>query len=273
MLKRSIWEKSGSLAAAFWQNGRADFPIYDMHAHMGRHYAIYQKRCEADDMVRHARRSGVEKLCFSHNDALFGTSGNDSAFEACQKHPDILRMYVGINPNYPEIMRRDLAQFDKWQPFAIGLKFLADYHRVKVTDPAYKYALDFAAERGLPVLNHTWGNAACDGAEVMYEVIQRYPGIKFFLGHSIFGDWDGAERCVKESAGNVYLELTAIPGERGIIEDLVRRVGSERLLYGTDLPWFDEYQAVGGVISADITEDDMRNILYRNAENIFGKDW
>ena len=81
------------------------------------------------------------------------------------------------------------------------------------------------------------------------------------------------KRCVKESAGNVWLELTAVPGERGRIEDLVRRVGSKRILYGTDLPWFDEYQAVGGVVSADITEDDMRNILYRNAESILGKDW
>ena len=34
------------------------------------------------------------------------------------------------------------------------------------------------------------------------------------------------------------------------------------------MPWFDEYQAVGGVLSAKITEDDMRNILYRNAQKI-----
>ena len=107
----------------------------------------------------------------------------------------------------------------------------------------------------------------------MLDVVQRYPNVKFFLGHSIFGDWNSAERCVKESSGNVYLELTAIPGERGIVEDLVRRVGSDRLLFGTDMPWFDEYQAVGGIVSADISEDDMRNILYRTAENILGKEW
>ena len=78
---------------------------------------------------------------------------------------------------------------------------------------------------------------------------------------------------VKESNGNVWLELTAIPGEYQRIEKLVASVGSERLLYGTDLPWFDEYQAVGGVLSAEISEDDMRNILYRNADGIMGKDW
>lgn len=102
----------------------------------------------------------------------------------------------------------------------------------------------------------------------MLEAAQKYPHAKFLMGHCIFGDWEYARRVVKETAGNVYLELTAIPGENGRIEQLVEDVGSDRILYGTDMPWFDEYQAVGGVLSARISEDDMRNILYRNAQKI-----
>ena len=271
--KKSIWEQENTIAGSVWKNGRADFPVCDVHAHMGRHYAMYHARGEAEDMVRHARRPGVRRLCFSHNDALFDVGGNRIAAEICRRYPDILRMYVGINPNYPEQVRKDLAEFDSWAPYAVGLKILADYHKVKATDLSYKEALEFASRRELPVLFHTWGGSSCDGSEVMLELIKRYPKIKFLLGHSIFGDWDGAERCFREGNGNVYLELTAIPGERGIIKDLVRRVGSSHILYGTDLPWFDEYQALGGVLSADISEEDIRNILYRNADNLFGKDW
>jgi len=273
MLKQSIWEKAGSIPAKFWNEGRADFPVYDMHGHMGSHYGIYMARGEAPEMVAHLKRIGVRHLCFSHHEALFGTEGNALAVEMCRRFPDTLRMYVGINPNFPEKIKRDLAMFDKWQPYAVGLKFLADYHKVPVTDPRYEYALKFASERKLPVLNHTWGTSPYAGGKVMLDLVTKWSEPKFFLGHCIFGEWDYAERCVKESAGNVWLELTAVPGERGRIEDLVRRVGSKRILYGTDLPWFDEYQAVGGVVSADITEDDMRNILYRNAESILGKDW
>jgi len=273
MLKECIWEKENSIAKTLWETGRTGFPIYDMHAHMGKHYAQYHARCEAPEMIRHARRIGVKRICFSHYAVLRGSESNALAADICREHPDILRMYMGINPNYPDRMRHDLALYDSFRPFAVGLKFLADYHKVPVTSPAYAYALDFASERGLPVLNHTWGGSAFNGGQVMFEAVQRYPKVKFILGHSIFGEWDWAERCVRESAGNVYLELTAIPGERGIVEDLVRRVGSERILYGTDLPWFDEYQATGGVVSADITGDDMRNILYRNAEKLLGKDW
>ena len=272
-MKTSIWEKTGSIAEAFWKNGRADFPIYDMHGHMGRHYGIFMARSDPASMVRHMKRIGVRRFCFSHHEALMGTESNRHTAEICREYPDILRMYVGINPNFPERMRQDLRCFDQWQPCAIGLKFLPDYHKVALTDPAYEYALDFASERGLPILMHTWSHSPYDGGEVTLELVTKWPKVKFFAGHSICGAWDYAQRCVKESAGNVWLELTAIPGECGLIEKLVGMVGSERLLYGTDMPWFDEYQAVGGVISADISEDDMRNILYRNVERILGKDW
>ena len=123
------------------------------------------------------------------------------------------------------------------------------------------------------MLFHTWGGSKYNGGEIMLQLVQKYPRLKFFVGHSLYNEWDMAERIVKESSGNVWLELTAIPGEYKRVEDLAARVGSDRLLYGTDLPWFDEYQGVGGILSTELAEDDMRNILYRNAERIFGKEW
>ena len=269
----SIWEEH-PLARRFWKEGRADFPIYDMHGHMGSLNTIHLARAEADQMVAHMRRIGVKHLVFSHHHALFEPSfRNVRAWEICRNHPDILRMYVAINPHYPDNIREDLALFDSWKPFAVGLKLLPDYHQVPLNDRRYEYALRFAAERKLPVLSHTWGGSSCNGYPQLAEVIHKYPGLIFFIAHALFGDWEGAERLVRESAGNVYLELTALPGERGLLERLTASVGSERLLYGTDLPWFDEYQAVGSVLSAKITENDMRNIFYANVERILGKEW
>lgn len=272
-MKFSIWEKPGSAAEKFWKNGRADFPIYDMHGHMGSHPAIYFKRCEPDDMALHLRRIGVRRLVFSHHHALFGAMRNAQAVEICRRFPDLFRMYVSIVPRYPENIREDLALFDRWAPYAVGLKFLADYYRLPVTDKAWEYALKFADERGIPILFHTWGHSPYNGGPLMLEVAQKYPNAKFFMGHSIFGEWDYARRVVTETNNNVWLELTAIPGERGLVEMLVEAVGSRRILYGTDMPWFDEYQAIGGILSARISEDDIKNILYRNADDILGEGW
>ncbi len=267
----SIWEKSGSIAGMFWEKGKADFPVYDVHGHMGSHSAIYMKRCTPDAMAKHLERAGVTRLIFAHHSTLWGDRRNAEDYKVCCEYPEAFRMYVAINPHYPERIKEDLAMYEKWQPYAMGLKILADYHQVKVTDPRYDYALKFAEERGLPILFHTWGSSVYNNGVQFLELIARYPNITFLLGHSLHGDWAKAIECAQAGKDNVYLELTGIPGEHGIIEMLCEKVGSEKLLFGTDMPWFDYHQVIGGVVSADISEEDMHNILHCNAEKLFGK--
>ena len=268
-MKRAIWEVPGTLAEKFWRTGKADFPIYDMHGHMGEHYAIHFKLHSPAQVVEHIRRIGVKRLVFSHHHTLMGgLLRNEKVVDMCKEFPDTLRMYVGIVPKLTDNIREDLKNFDRFHPYAIGLKILGTYHAPTLGDPGFEYAYAFANERKLPMLLHTWGKD-----DSLLPLIQKYPDIQFFLGHSCFGAWDYAERCVKESAGNVHLELTALPGMRGLIENLVSRVGSEKLLFGTDMPWFDEYQAVGGVLAARISDEDRLNIFYKNVERLLGKEW
>ena len=59
---------------------------------------------------------------------------------------------------------------------------------------------------------------------------------------------EDAIQLVRDYPDNVYLELTSLPGRAGVIETLVRGAGSERILFGTDLPWFDEYQLSSGIL-------------------------
>jgi predicted TIM-barrel fold metal-dependent hydrolase len=56
--------------------------------------------------------------------------------------------------------------------------------------------------------------------------------------------------------------------DRGVIEKFVSEAGSDRMLFGTDLPWFDPHHAVGVLLSAKISDDDRHNICHRNAENL-----
>jgi len=101
------------------------------------------------------------------------------------------------------------------------------------------------------------------------KVAAKHPKVTFFLGHSLNNHWQEAIDITKEFP-NTYLELTSVPGARGVMEVLVAGAGSDRILFGTDLPWFEEHQGVGSLLSADITEDDIHNILHRNARRILG---
>ena len=147
--------KNSPLAKEFWEKGFVEScPVYDMHGHMGTHYAIYFAAPNAPEMVKLINRANVKKLCFSHHFSLWATNyvGQDPALEACKQFPDYLRFYCGINPNFPEQMMADLKKVAEW---ILLYHRLADYHKV----PSTQNPACFSWNRQCPPspnLFHTW---------------------------------------------------------------------------------------------------------------------
>jgi hypothetical protein len=260
---------SSRLAQTFWENGRSvDCPIYDMHGHMGPFSSIYFPRGEPEDMLRTMDACGVRMLVFSHHLALFAPQpGNQVSIDAVRRFPDRFRAYCVINPNYPEIVEQEMAAFEAHADVYVGFKFLADYHRIAITDAGYQPAWEYANAHDLMILMHTWGGSSYDGPQAVRAVAERYPRVKILMGHSCHGEWDAAVRLANDFP-NVFLELTAVFDDRGAIEKFVNEAGSERMLFGTDLPWFDPHHALGVLLSADISDEDRHNICHRNAEKL-----
>lgn len=257
------------LAREFWEHGKsAACPVYDMHGHMGPNGPIYFPRSEPEHMIQTMDECGVKMLVFSHHMALFSPdTGNRTSVEAVRRFPDRLRAYCVINPNYPENVSADLDSFEDFRDVYVGFKFLSDYHKVPVTDERYRPAWEYADRHRLLLLMHTWGGSPYDGPEVMSRALEKYPNARALLGHSCHGDWDAAVKLARDFP-NVYLELTAVFDDRGAIEKFASEAGSERMLFGTDLPWFDPHHAIGVLLSAKISDEDRHNICHRNAERL-----
>jgi predicted TIM-barrel fold metal-dependent hydrolase len=219
-------------------------------------------------MIDTMDQCGVSLLVFSHHAALLAPEvGNRCAVEAVRRYPDRLRAYCVVNPNYPEQARKDLATFEGNRDVYVGLKFLPDYHGLPLSHPHYQAAWEYADERELLILTHTWERSELDGPAIVRQMADRYPRAKLLLGHSCHGDWDAAVNLARDYP-SVYLELTAVFDDRGVIEKFVGEAGSDRMLFGTDLPWFDPHHAMGVLLSAAITDDDRHNICHRNAEKL-----
>lgn len=261
---------SSALSRDFWDNGRSDVcPIIDMHGHMGDQATIYFPRSSTANMIRTMDEAGVRMLIFSHHIALYSPDlRNQPSIQAVRKYPDRLRAYCVVNPNYPENLESDLQTFDSLFPDVyVGFKFLSDYHKIALTDKRYVPAWEYADARELLVLAHTWGGSPYDGEDVVRKVAKQYPNVKFLLGHSCHGAWDAAVKLALDFP-NIYLELTAVFDDYGIIDKYVNEAGSDRMLFGTDLPWFDPHHAIGVLLDADITDEDRHNICHRNAEKL-----
>jgi predicted TIM-barrel fold metal-dependent hydrolase len=265
--------KDTPLVRAFWQDLHVpDCPIYDMHGHMGRFYGIWFPLPSADEMVGSMERANVRLLCFAPHAALFAPEiGNRTALEAVRRHPERLRAYLGVNPNHPDQILRDLALLDEQADAFVGIKLLPDYHRTPATGQPYEPALRFADERELLVLVHSWSGSSCNGAEHMRTLAERYPNIILIMGHSLHGAPDDAIRIATEFP-HVYLDLCALlDNDRGVVEKFAEAGLSERMLFGTDLPWFSPIYSLGCLLSADITDEDRHNVLHRNAERILSR--
>ena len=257
------------IAAEFWANGKsAACPVIDMHGHMGPFSGIHFPLDTPEKVAQHMDRTGVRLLCFAHHDPLGSPElGNQPALEAVRACPDRLRAYLTVNPNYPDYTRRELPLLDREPDVFIGFKLHPGMHAVPLDDPRYDTPLAIAHERRLPVLIHTWGGCATCGVPQVRAAATKYPQAILILGHALYGAWKEGCEVVREHP-NTYLELTAVVGRRGVVETMVAGAGSTRILYGTDLPWFDEHQYIGNILCADLTEEDRHNILHRNAERL-----
>ena len=65
------------------------------------------------------------------------------------------------------------------------------------------------------------------------------------------------------------MALTAAYAVAPIIARFVAEAGSERILMGTDLPWFDPMFCIGCILFSEIDDAARANILYRNAARLF----
>ncbi len=256
-------------AEDFWRHGKSDLcPVIDMHGHMGRWRGIYFPRASAQAMLRTMDSCGVRLLVFCHHAALFCPEiGNAIHPEIVRGHEGRLRAYLGINPNYPEAIRRDLAAFDENRDVYAGLKILAGYHQISWQAPAFEPVWEFANCRRLIVLAHTWGTSTFDGPQQVRAIAGKYPNVRLIVGHSLHGQWEEAITIAREFP-HLHWDLCAVMDDAGVLERFVAAGFGRRMLFGTDLPWFDPHYYIGAVLSAHISDEDRLDIFHRNARRL-----
>jgi hypothetical protein len=69
---------------------------------------------------------------------------------------------------------------------------------------------------------------------------------------------------------NVYTDIAGDVFCRRLLETLLARVPSSRVLYGSDFPWFDPAANLTRVLLADIEEEGINRILRDNAIEVYG---
>lgn len=198
------------------------------------------------------------------------TAGNDALLALQRQHPDVIRGYSCVNPNYTAHARAEIIRC--LDAGMIGIKLAASR---RADDPLLDPIAELALERRVPILQHIWqhrrhdwpGQEASDAVELC-TLARRHPNVAFILAHiGGGGDWLHSLHAVRE-VPNVYIDLSGSGVDGGMLEACVESVGAGRLLWGTDLT-MDTGWAKLRYLETILSEGDLELVRWRTAARIF----
>ncbi|MES0341398.1 MAG: amidohydrolase family protein, partial [Candidatus Humimicrobiaceae bacterium] len=189
--------------------------------------------------------------------------------------PDFLFGLLVFNPNFSDSSLESIKKnYQRKQ--IVGIKIHPFWHMCYPGDYRYKKLWDFACENGIPVLTHTWNpNVANKGQKfadpfLFEDILTNWQGIKLIFAHAGGrGEYLYKVIDLMEKYQDLFVDFAGDIFEPGLIETYVSRVGSERIFFGTDMPWIDIRYYLVNIMSADIENQDKENILGKNASKFF----
>lgn len=234
----------------------AKFFVVDNHAHLGTNTlmkrfgahtfrqpgvdneALADRGFLGDDALRLMDTVGIDLICGFPvaNPTTDYTRDNDRILSWSQEHPDRIVPYARLNPNFgPE---HCVEQIRKYASQGIkGLKFHPKWDSgYEANDPYLIYPLvEEAGKHGLVCLFHT-GEVWNAGAALVAYVAMDFPDVTIVCGH--MGDRDGYHEAVvaAKKLDNFYLDTTEFYPTTQIAA-AVHKVGAEKLLFGSDMPY------------------------------------
>ena len=242
--------------------------LIDFHAHVH----DYENGAFTREIVREARRIGIDYLVIS--EPIIGNRDNleevqyrnDLNFETCAREPDFLIPFVYTHPNLGQEAVDEVNRgFDRG---ARGIKLeVASI----ITDKCVEPIIELAIAHDVPLMQHTWhkitGNLTweTDGVHCA-EIGRRYPELKLVMAH-ISGDNRWGIRAIRV-VPSVYTDCSGSISDYGHIEECVRHLGADRLLWGTDARGADFLYTLAKVRDSKLSDDDKAKVLGLNAAKL-----
>ena len=160
-------------------------------------------------------------------------------------------------------------------PAFVGIKIHPSDTGCYADDEAFRPVYEIAEKYGYPIMSHTWALTSNPKQkfavpERFEKFIREYPEVNLIFGHS-GGRVEGIRKAVEIGMQhkNVHFDIAGDIYDRGLIEYIVGHVGADRLLFATDLPWFDPASQMGMVLGANLASEEKAKILGENAARLF----
>lgn len=203
--------------------------------------------------------------------------------QVAKEHPELIPFIsVDASMSSDEIKKEIMDKVNNHG--AKGIKFQHQANRWIAHDRRLWPAYEVLQELDLPVMCHS-GLAegfpyprALTEPKFFADILSDFPKLRLVLAHLGIGYWDQTRKLAKRYK-NVYFDCNAVykpfPGEHtlenGDFINLVREIGTDRIVFGSEYPMMAIYRpaVLQHIIDIDLTEEEKRMILGENAIRIY----
>jgi hypothetical protein len=252
--------------------------IIDVHAHIGDSAALEVKG-KAEDVLRLMDKNNIYQSIISPIPGFWDPKGiedtrreNDNVAKAVQKYPN--RFPCGLAILEPRHGEENLKEIDRvlGNLGLRGLMFHHDFHGCTLDHPIMFTILEYASKyKDIIVMIHTCQLSALEPPFRLERLAKAFPNLTFINAHAgmdhtqLSSSIEVAKHCT-----NVYIDTCLSYHHLWPIERLVKELGFDRILFGTDSPYY--HTTIDKVIieTADISDDAKDAIYAKNAIKLFG---
>ncbi len=236
--------------------------IIDFHCHQGNDLA--GEEASFKDIEReqeHHKITASVVFPFNCRDLV---EQSQHILEYAQNHRTIIP-FLRFDPKSitPEALSAELNRGYK------GVKLHPRSQQFFPDDERWDWMYTAIAAAGLPLLFHS--KAAhyepMSHPEGIIRLAKRFPQLKIVIGHAAGGEDDSYPAIIP--VPNVYVE-TSIYSLPILFEDMHRKYGFDRFIFGSDFPYSPPELELLKVALAKIPEAVKEKILWKNAADILG---
>jgi predicted TIM-barrel fold metal-dependent hydrolase len=190
---------------------------------------------------------------------LYHEPDNETVDKVIQAYPDKFYGWIFVNPKVSD----PLKEVERWveKQGWIGVKAHPFWHSYPVA--LLDDVAAFCEERGLPILAHLGSSREQGDYRFLPE---RHPKLKIIYAHAAVPLYREIWNYAKEKE-NIFVDLSnPVYVDEGILPSVIRAIGAEKCLHGTDGPYVGATQGrmLERILQLPLSDHEKEQILGRN---------
>lgn len=196
-----------------------------------------------------------------------------------RKNPGKIKVMPWVKPHTQGVTEEFEKMLCKNLDVTAGIKVHPFHSNIPFDSMQVEQYIKLAQKYALPVLTHT-GSSDEDCCRRVFNMAEKYPDVKFIMGHMGLGTDNKEAIELMERQPNLYGDTAWVPVETTI--EAIKRCGSERMLFGSDntidgVDTYDHnpkgepslYRQYFGELKSILSKDAYEKLMYKNAVKLF----